>query len=166
MKFRFCPLCSERLVEKDLGDDKNVPFCEKCNRPFFPHSAPCVIVLPVTESGKAALTRQSYGDTEKFVLTAGFMGEGESAEETCARELFEELGLRAKKLTYLKSYGYEKRDTLMLGFEALVSEDDFCLSDEVREAKWVSLDEAEELLKNSTVAKMLLEEYRARQKNP
>lgn len=164
MKFRFCPICSERLADKDFGDDKNVPFCEKCKRPFFPHSAPCVIVLPVTAGGKAALTRQSYGDTDKFVLTAGFMGEGESAEDACVRELFEELGLRAEKLTYLKSYGYKKRDTLMLGFAALVSEDEFCLSDEVREAKWVSLDEADELLKNSMVAGNLLEEYRVRQR--
>lgn len=160
MRFKFCPECSEMLVTKQCGDDENVPFCENCNRPYFPHSSPCVIVLPVNEKGEFALTRQSYGDTERYVLTAGFMKENESVEDCCKRELYEELGLETVKLSYVKSYPYPKRDNLMLGFVAKVEKREFECSDEVRDAKWVSCREAEKLLENSAIALKLLCDFK------
>lgn len=160
MRYTYCPDCSQKLVLKTCGDDADVPFCQSCNRPFFPHSTPCVIVLPVSENGEVALTRQSYGDTNRYVLTAGFLKEGESAEECCTRELWEELGLETVKLQYVKSYPYQKRDNLMLGFVATVKKTDFVISQEVRDAGWVSFDEAEKLLENSLIALKLLKDYR------
>ena len=159
MRFDYCPICSAKLTAKKCGDDDNVPFCENCKRPHFPHSSPCVIVLPVTDDGEVALIKQSYGDTQKFVLTAGFLKENESAEDSCKRKLYEELGLKTKELKYVKSYPYEKRDNLMLGFVAKVEKDDFSLSQEVREAVWTDFDNAKELLKNSLIALKLLEDY-------
>lgn len=159
MRFDFCPKCGEKLVSKQCGDDLDVPFCQRCNRPFFPHSTPCVIILPVCETGEVALTRQSYGDTERHVLTAGFMKENESAEECCIRELNEELGLCATKLKYVKSYAYQKRDNLMLGFVAMVQKRDFVVSSEVRDAVWVDFDKAQELLQNSLIALKLLQDF-------
>lgn len=159
MRFTYCPNCSEKLISKQCGDDLDVPFCPRCNVPFFPHFTPCVIVLPVSETGEVALTRQSYGDTERYVLTAGFMKENESAEECCVRELDEELGLCAKCLKYVKSYPYQKRGNLMLGFVAIVEKTDFVTSCEVRDAVWVDLKKAEELLENSLIALKLLQDY-------
>ncbi len=159
MRFKYCPECSSKLVPKQCGDDADVPFCENCNRPHFPHSSPCVIVLPVNENGEFALTRQSYGDTERYVLTAGFMKENESAEDCCKRELLEELGLKTLELAYVKSYPYAKRDNLMLGFVATVEDKEFEFSSEVRDAKWVNYNEAEKLLENSLIALKLLRDY-------
>lgn len=118
-----------------------------------------MIVLPVSESNKVVLSKQSYGDTNKFVLTAGFMGEGESAEKACIRELKEELGLDTVKLKYIKSYGYKKSDTLMLGFVAFVKKSELSLSDEITKAEWKTFDEARLLLKDSFVAKKLLDDF-------
>lgn len=160
MRFKYCPECSAKLVLKQCGDDADVPFCENCNRPHFPHSSPCVIVLPVNEMGKFALTRQSYGDTERYVLTAGFMKENESAEDCCKREVLEELGLETTELVYVKSYPYAKRDNLMLGFVAKVLNKDFEFSSEVRDAKWVNFEEAEKLLENSLIALKLLRDFK------
>lgn len=159
MRFKFCPDCGEKLVSKQCGDDIDVPFCENCKKPFFPHSTPCVIILPVNENGEIALTRQSYGDTQRYVLTAGFMKENETAEECCVRELKEELGLDVLNLKYVKSYAYVKRDNLMLGFVATVKQGSFKLSCEVRDAVWVDLKRAEELLQNSLIALKLFKEY-------
>lgn len=159
MKFSFCPHCGSKLFSKDFGDDKNIPFCANCEMPFFPRSGLCVIVIPVNQNNMIALTRQSYGDISKYVLTAGFIEEGETAENACKRELFEELGLETVNLTYLASYYYEKSDNLMLGFTAIVKDGDFNFSNEVRDACWVDLNEARKLLKNTTVGRELLNEY-------
>lgn len=159
MKFTYCPDCSAKLVLKKCGDDDNIPYCENCRRPYFPHFSPCVIVLPVNEFNEVALTRQSYGDTERYVLTAGFMKENESAEECCVRELNEELGLETTYLHYVKSYPYPKRDNLMLGFVASVIKKDFRFSCEVRDAVWTSFADAKIKLANSLIALKLLEDY-------
>ena len=158
MRFSFCPLCGQKLIACDFGDDKNVPFCESCKHPFFVQSRQSVIVIPVC-GDKIALTRQSYGDTDRFVLTAGFIGEKETAENAAAREVFEELGLKSERVIYLKSYYHEKSDNLMLGFVSFVKPDDFVYSAEVRDAKWVTLDESRELLQGSSVACLLANEY-------
>ncbi|MCI9190816.1 MAG: NUDIX domain-containing protein [Lachnospiraceae bacterium] len=47
------------------------------------------------------------------------MKPGESAEETVVREIGEELGLNVKSVEYVKSYPYEKKEMLMLGFKAV-----------------------------------------------
>lgn len=158
MRFKYCPDCSEKLVLKTCGDDSDVPFCPRCNVPFFPHFTPCVIVLPVSENGEVALTRQSYGDTERYVLTAGFMKENESAEECCIRELSEELGLEVLNLRYVKSYPYAKRENLMLGFVATVKKAEFVTSCEVRDAVWTDVKTAEKRLENSLIALKLLKD--------
>ena len=81
---------------------------------------------------------------------------GESAEETVVREIGEELGLHVKSLQYIKSYPYEKKEMLMLGFQAVVDKQDFVLSGEVDAAKWVKFEEALSLLREGSIAWQLV----------
>lgn len=156
MTFSYCPLCGETLVSKKCGDDGEVPFCNKCERPFFPFSYPCVICLCLSEDGKRiALIKQSYG-SHNFVNVAGYIKHGESAEDTVIREIKEEIGLDVISAEFVKSFPYPEKSNLMLGFACRLEMGEFVLSEEVESAEWFSLDEAVHKLREGSIAQRLL----------
>ena len=158
MKFTYCPQCGEKLAEKIIGDEGNVPFCTHCQRPWFSLSYPCVICLCVNESGEVLLIKQSYGES-RFVLVAGFIKEGENAEEAARREVSEETGLEVCSLSYAFSHYYERRDNLMTAYICRVKKAGLRLSGEVEQAKWVTPEEAAETLRKGGTARQLAEYY-------
>ncbi|MBP1561114.1 MAG: NUDIX domain-containing protein [Oscillospiraceae bacterium] len=159
MEFKFCPQCGERLVPKLCGDDGNVPFCERCSRPFFPFSYPCVLCLCITEDGsEIALIKQSYV-SEHYVCVAGYIKQGETPESAAVREVMEEIGLETVSCRYVKSYYYEKRDNLMLGYVCKVKKGRLVTSCEVDSAEWFPVKKGQELLRNSSIAQLLLKDY-------
>lgn len=159
MTFEYCPLCGKKLGAKVCGDEGEVPFCESCNRPFFPFSFPCVICLCLSESGsEIALIRQSYG-SHNFVNVAGYIKHGESAEDAAKREIKEEIGLEVSSVRFVRTFPYPQKDNLMLGFACKVKKADFTLSDEVETAEWFPLHIAVNKLRDGSIAQLLLKEY-------
>ena len=145
MTFDYCPKCGEKLSLKTIGDEENVPFCLKCERPFFPFSYPCVICLCVGENDEVLLIKQSYGII-RFVCVAGYIKSGESAEEAAEREIAEETGLEMTGARFLYSKYYDKHDNLMLAFLCRVKKAEPRISGELSEARWFSPEEAEKAL--------------------
>ena len=74
------------------------------------------------------------------------------------REIAEEIGLKVKELKYIRSYPYEKKEMLMLGYKAVVDKEDFTLSGEVDSAEWVKFDQALPLLQEGSIAWQLVKE--------
>lgn len=145
MTFDYCPKCGEKLLPKQIGDEGDVPYCEKCGRPFFPFSYPCVICLCIAEDGDVLLIKQSYGII-RYVCVAGYIKAGESAEDCAKREIAEETGLEMLSAHFLYSRYFEKHDNLMLAFACRVRKGELTLSGEVSEAKWFTPEEAEKAL--------------------
>lgn len=160
MKLNYCPTCGAALQGRVLGDEGVVPYCETCSRPWFSFSFPCVICFVVDDGGNIALIKQSYV-SEHFVCVAGHIKQGETAENTAAREVEEELGLQVLGVKYLSSYYFEKHDDLMLGFVCRVNRGSFNLSCEVEEARWFTAQEADRALRAGSVAHRLLDDYLA-----
>ena len=106
MHFRFCPFCGKQLIDKEIGDEGKIPFCENCSIPLWDMFTTSVIVAVINEYDEIALLRQNYVSTTKYVCVAGIMKLGESAEETVAREVFEELGQTVESIQYVHSYPY------------------------------------------------------------
>lgn len=159
MIFLFCPQCGDKLTHnKTFGDEGIIPFCEKCRRPWFGFSYPCVICLVIDKDNNIALIKQSYV-SDSHVCVAGYIKEGETAECTAKREVFEETGLNVLSLKYINSYHFKKNDNLMLGFVCLVKKDDFSLSCEVDSADWFTLDEAKLRLRTGSIGLRLLNDY-------
>lgn len=158
MRYTYCPVCGEKLSEKIIGDEGKVPYCSWCQKPWFPSSNICVIAAVFSESGKIALIRQSYRDAERFVCVAGYVKEGETAEEAVKREVLEEIGVNICGIKYIKSCYHHKSDNLMLGFAARAIEEKFTLSGEVMEAEWMTPALALKALENSSIAKALVAE--------
>lgn len=142
MRFEYCPHCGSKAIQKEIGDEGLMPFCEKCQRPLFDMFSTCVLCVVVNEVNEVALIRQSYGTTERFVGVAGFMKVGETPEEAAVREVKEEIGIAPESVHYLTSSFYKERDQLMLGMRANVRKTDFTISGELLEAKWFGIDEA------------------------
>ena len=154
MQFTFCPQCGGRLTQKKIGDEGEVPFCGECGRPWFGFSYPCVICLLTDGAGKYALIRQTYA-TRNYVCVAGFIHEGETAEQTAVREVREETGLEVLNMRYISSYYYPKHDNLMIGYLCTVKPGEFRLSGEVERAGWFGPEETRELLSHGTVGREL-----------
>ncbi len=158
MHFTYCPHCGSKAVQKEIGDEGLLPFCEKCSVPLWDMFTTSIICAVVNEEREVALIRQDYVSATNHVCVAGIMKPGESAEETAVREIKEETGLNVVKLEYIRSYPYEKKEMLMLGYKAVVRKAEFQLSGEVDSAVWVKYEDALGLLREGSIAWQLVKE--------
>ena len=110
----------------------------------------------VNEYREIALLRQNYVSATKYVCVAGIMKIGEAAEDTVVREVKEEIGQDVETLEFIKSYPYEKKGMLMLGYKAKVKKKSFTLSGEVDSVEWVKYVEALSLLREGSIAWQLV----------
>lgn len=156
MHFSYCPFCGNKAIDKEIGDEGMIPYCENCSMPLWDMFTTSIIVAVVNEFNEIALLRQNYVSTTKYVCVAGIMKIGESAEETVVREVQEELGQTVESLQYIRSYPYDKKEMLMLGFKACVRKKELKLSGEVDSAEWVPLDKAPSLLREGGIAWQLV----------
>lgn len=160
MRFQYCPDCGQKLVERPIGDEGNVPYCGRCKKPLFDMFATCIIVLVVNRQGEAALLRQNYISSQYHNLISGYMKPGETAEETARREVKEEIGVEVEELAITGTYWFGKKDMLMVGFIASAQKQDLILSQEVDSAQWVPVEQAIGMVhQRGSVSYALLEEY-------
>ena len=156
MRFTYCPHCGTKLIGKEIGDEGVIPFCDRCNVPLWDMFTTSIIAAVVNEYGEVALLRQGYVSQTIYVCVAGIMKLGESAEETVIREIKEEINQDVESLEFIRSYPYEKKEMLMLGYKATVKKKDFKLSGEVDSAVWVKFQKALSLLREGSIAWQLV----------
>jgi NAD+ diphosphatase len=142
-RHRHCAVCGQPSHPAD-GGWKRV--CEACGAEHFPRTDPVAIMLP-TYGDRCALGRQGGWPQGMYSALAGFMEPGEAIEEACARELFEESGLRAVKVRYHSSQPWPYPTNLMIGLLAEVENDQAAPDQtELDEIRWFTRDEARALL--------------------
>ena len=156
MRFTYCPHCGTKLIRREIGDEGMIPYCEKCSIPLWDMFTTSIIAAVVNEYDEVALLRQSYVSTTQYVCVAGIMKIGESAEDTVIREVKEEIGQDVESLEFVRSYPYEKKEMLMLGYKATVKKKEFQLSGEVDSVEWVKFDRALSLLREGGIAWQLV----------
>lgn len=156
MRFTYCPHCGEKLIQKEIGDEGLIPYCDSCQVPLWDMFTTSVICAVVNEQREVALIRQDYVSTANFVCVAGIMKLGESAEDAAIREIKEEIGQDVQQLTFIKTYPYERKEMLMVGFKALVKKADLTLSREVDSAQWFPFEQALGKLREGSIAWQLV----------
>ncbi len=124
----FCGRCGAKLFH---DGKQRMLSCSACKNMVFPKIAPAVIV-GVTDGDKILMTKYADREYKRYALIAGFTEIGETAEETVAREVMEEVGLRVKNIHYYKSQPWGFDSNLLLGY--------FCELDDDAE---ITLDEEE-----------------------
>lgn len=147
MKFTFCPDCGEKLILKTMGDDGPTPWCDHCQRPWFAMFPVCVISLVYNDFGEVLLLHQGYIHQTMLNLVSGYVTPGESAEEAARREIAEETGMTVGTLQIVRTFWFERKGMLMIGFFAHVEGRPLpMLSGEVDTAQWFKAEEAPSLV--------------------
>jgi NAD+ diphosphatase len=134
-RHRFCGRCGAPTVPVQGG---HVLRCSRddCHTQQFPRIDPAIIVL-VTDGERALLGRQSSWPQGRYSTIAGFAEPGESLEDTVAREVLEETGVRVGAVEYHSSQPWPFPSSLMLGFTAQAASTEITLSDEeLEDARW------------------------------
>lgn len=146
---KFCPQCGHESLQFD-GEKKLS--CHHCNFVLY-HNCAAAVAVVIRCGDEVLLTKRNQNPgLGKLDLAGGFVDPKESAENTCARELYEELGIEIdqKKLKFLMSlpnvYHYKEIDynTLDLFFEYNVDEKFSAKkleTHEIAEAIWVKISE-------------------------
>ena len=140
---RFCGSCGERMVHDHI---ERMMKCPACGRMSFPSIAPAVIVA-VKDGDRLLMTKYAGRTYARYALVAGFTEIGETAEETVAREVMEETGLRVKNIRYYKSQPWGISQTLLLGFSCeLDGPGDIRMDEsELSLARWVTRGEIDKI---------------------
>jgi NAD+ diphosphatase len=142
-RHRFCAACGSPSRPGDAGWKR---VCPACQAEHFPRTDPVVIMLPVAGE-RCLLGHNTRFRAGLFSTLAGFVEPGETVEEACARELFEEAGLRALSVTYHSSQPWPFPGSLMIGLIAEVADTEATPDQtELEAVRWFSRAEARALL--------------------
>ena len=132
---RYCGRCGG---ETRPAADERALRCPACDRRVYPRINPAVIV-GVTHGDEIVMTKYRGRDIPYYALVAGFVEIGETLEQTVAREVMEETGLRVRNIRYYKSQPWAIADDLLAGFYCDVEgpTDIHMDENELKEAVWV-----------------------------
>ena len=145
--FHYCPNCNSTDITFDFRKFQ----CNACEMVYYQNVAAATAVILRKEDKILFTVRNREPEFGKLDLPGGFTDPDESAEQTCQRELMEELGIEIplSNFKYLLSQpnNYEYKTipykTCDLVFEATFPENvELNIEeDEIQEIKWIKLDE-------------------------
>ena len=152
----FCRNCGEKLSLRFCENEGLVPYCNQCESYMFPQFSVAASMV-VTNRAQDKILLAKHVDDEDFILFAGYVKKGETAEKAVPREIKEELGLDVVKTKYMSSRYHEPKDILMLNFIVVVEENKpIKLNEEIAEARWCTAEEAMQLIRKGTTAEYFL----------
>ncbi len=143
-QLQFCPQCGEQTL---LWDGEKKLSCNRCGFVMY-HNCAAAVAVVIKCGDEIMLTKRNQEPGKgKLDLAGGFTDPKESAEETCERELYEELNIRINQnnlkilMTLPNVYHYKNIDynTLDIFFEYQVDEkfDVKLEENEVSEIVWI-----------------------------
>lgn len=145
---RYCGICGSPTQSENGGHMRHCTN-SSCARMHFPRTDPAVIMLVEDLSDpkkpRCLLARNSRFPSRMMSTLAGFVDPLESLEETVAREVFEECGIRVGKIEYQASQPWPFPSSIMLGFRAEALTRDITVDgDEIEEAYWFEAEQLKE----------------------
>ncbi|WP_371396110.1 NAD(+) diphosphatase [Fretibacter rubidus] len=137
---RFCAKCGAGSRGNRGGTTRQ---CDSCGAAHFPRVNPVTIMLVI--NGDDCLLGRGHGWPEgSFSALAGFVSPGETIEEGCAREIFEEVGVTIKSPRYVFSQPWPFPSQLMIGLICETDDRELVIdANEIEDARWFSRDEVE-----------------------
>ena len=123
---RLCGRCGTQTVH---GEAERHLRCPNCGNLTFPRINP-VVIAAVTDGDRLLLSRYARREYTHYALLAGYTEIGETMEQSVAREVFEEVGLRVKNIRYYKSQPWGIDGNILMGFFCDLDGDDTISIDE------------------------------------
>ncbi len=152
----FCTECGEKLTLMFASGEGLVPYCKACGQFRFAQFATAVSMV-VTNRNKDKFLLAKHKGQEDYILFAGYIKKGETAEKAVTREFKEETKLNTVKYKYMYSRYHEPKNVLMLGYLSMAEEGEPVIDEkEIEDVKWFSFDEALEAIKKDSTAEAFL----------
>jgi NAD+ diphosphatase len=153
---RFCGGCGQPGV-RDAAE--RCVRCARCELVFYPRVSPAIIVL-VRRGDEALLARSSRFASGFYSTLAGFVEPGESLEQTLAREVLEEVGIRVANVRYFGSQPWPFPHSLMVGFFADYAGGEIVVDgDEIVDARWFSARDLPPVPPKLSIARKLIDSW-------
>lgn len=156
MEMNYCTQCGCRLEPRfHEGEGRLIPWCDSCGAYRYPIFNTAVSMVVMDEKKEKVLLIRQYG-RPAYVLVAGYVNQGEDAEDAVKRELMEELNLSVSSIRFNHSHYFAPSNTLMLNFTATVRDDPPRPNREVDDWAWFSIEEAKARIKPRSLAEAFL----------
>ena len=165
-RHRFCGTCGSPTESKAAGHQRQCTNPD-CSAVQFPRTDPAVI-MRITHGDRILMARQAVWPQGMHSVLAGFVEPGESLEDAVAREVYEEVGLRLTRIRYFSSQPWPFPSSLMLGFSAEATSDQFKVDEnELESARWMTRpelldspeDETFKLPRKDSISRRLIEDW-------
>ena len=151
-----CYACGAPLIRRELENEGEVPYCESCGEFRFPIFSAAISTAVLNPARDRILLIKQYG-RDFYILLAGYINKGESAEEALVREVREETGLVVTGSKLMKTSYFAPSNTLMINFVSVADSDDLSrITSEVDEAAWFTPDEALRAIVQPSLAETFL----------
>ncbi len=157
-EMKYCMACGTELVPKPYHGGGVMPWCGNCRVFRHPVYSTAVIMIVMDESRERVVLIQQYG-RGKNILVAGYVDQGESAEDAVRREVMEELGMEVTSLEYNRSEYLARTNTLMLNYTVTVRGHDVHPNEEIDAWRWFSRESARREILPGSLASKFLHEY-------
>lgn len=152
----FCIECGAPLTLMYANGEGLVPYCKNCGEFRFPQFATAVSMVVTNRSKDKILLAKHLGQDE-YILFAGYVKKGETAEKAVSREFKEETNLNTVKAKYMSSRYHEPKNVLMLNFLMIAEDGEAKLdTNELEEIKWFTFEEALAQIKKDSTAEYFL----------
>ena len=152
----YCVECVEKLTLVFNHKEGLVPFCKKCNEYRSPQFATAVSMV-VTNRNKDRILLAKHKDQSDYILFAGYVKKGETAEKAVTREFKEETKLNTVKFRFMSPRYHEPRNVLMPNFLTMAETGEPEIdADEIDEIKWFNFDEALSAVRKDSTAEFFL----------
>jgi NAD+ diphosphatase len=167
-RHRFCGVCGGP-TEGRQGGHVRACAAQACGTDHFPRTDPAVIML-IHDGERCVLGRQKVWPDGMHSTLAGFVEPGESLEEAVAREVYEEVGIEVREVTYHSSQPWPFPSSIMLGFHAQARHGPLMVNaHELSGARWFTRqelraspeDETLRLPRRDSIARRLIEDWLA-----
>jgi len=155
---RFCGSCGAPM---ELLPGERAMHCLHCEVQHYPRLSPSMIVL-VTRGDEVLLARSPRFSSGVYSTLAGFVEPGETVEQCVIREVREEVGVEIRNSRYIASQSWPFPHSLMLGFHAEYAGGEIVPQpEEIEDARWFALTDLPALPSTYSIARYLIELYRA-----
>ncbi|MBR0461467.1 MAG: NAD(+) diphosphatase [Erysipelotrichaceae bacterium] len=155
---RYCGKCGHL---NSFSDKERMLYCENCKTTIYPRISPAVIVAVVNKENDSIIVTRRRPESKGLALISGFTEVGETVEDTCRREVMEEVGVRIKNIRYYKSQPWSFSDSLLLGFVADLDGDDKLTVDysENADAFWIKRSDLDIRNEDYALTREMLDEF-------
>ncbi|MBN1797290.1 MAG: NAD(+) diphosphatase [Spirochaetales bacterium] len=130
---QYCGRCGKLTHD---SSKERAKVCACCDLIMYPRIAPAIIVA-VMRGTRILLAHAKRFKNNTYSVIAGFVEPGETLEECVEREVFEEVGIKVKDITYFKSQSWPFPNSLMIAFNARYAAGDIKVDGkEIDHAAW------------------------------